>query len=575
MSSRSSHLIPFAFAAALVCMPAGAGFAAPPAVLAAAAPADPVERLLVELGEAARSRDSLTALADSSSGAGHDFLEELLWKRHLDAHTRLMAVAEELQAKLERGEDVSSDRKRVQAAFRGLWPGYVYQLERRRRQLSALGRTSDAASGSQRLVIEADMTRLSDRVLESYRALVDAVLALERDRIDVTTQRTYLTQGLRDAASGLVARVQVLTRDRATTAAQLARTPASTDLRYALDASEERLRRATLGLSTAIELMDRLGLEDDDLRVALILSSGRITTDVFRWNVAVGLLRAWGGHLAELLAVKAPQWVFQILLVAVTFLAFRWASRAVGRLARRAVRRSQLSELMRATLSRLAVSGVMLVGLGVILTQLGVQLAPLLAGLGIAGFAVGFALQNTLANLAAGALILGTRPYDLGDEIESSGVFGTVKRMSLVSTTILTPDNQTLIVPNSAIWSGVIRNRTAEPLRRVDLSFGVGYDEDVDRVQRVLGEVVTAEEKVLTEPAPVIRLHQLGESTVQFIVRVWTRKERYWEVYWDLTRAVKLRFDQEGIAFPYPQREVTHRVAPGSGGAVETKPGQS
>ena len=242
---------------------------------------------------------------------------------------------------------------------------------------------------------------------------------------------------------------------------------------------------------------------------------------------------------------------------------------------RRAVRRSQLSELMRATASRLAVSSVMLIGIGVILTQLGVQLAPLLAGLGIAGFAVGFALQNTLANLAAGALILGTRPYDLGDEIESAGVSGTVKRMSLVSTTILTPDNQTLIVPNSAIWSGVIRNRTAEPLRRVDLAFGVGYDEDVARVERVLGEVVTAEEKVLTEPAPIIRLHQLGDSTVQFIVRVWTRKERYWDVYWDLTRAVKLRFDQEGIAFPYPQSEVTHRVAPGSGITVEAKPGRS
>jgi len=171
------------------------------------------------------------------------------------------------------------------------------------------------------------------------------------------------------------------------------------------------------------------------------------------------------------------------------------------------------------------------VGLGVILTQLGVQLAPFLAGLGIAGFAVGFALQNTLANLAAGALIIGTRPYDLGDEIESAGVFGTVKRMSLVSTTILTPDNQTLIVPNSSIWGGVIRNRTAEPIRRVDLTFSVAYRDDVDLVERVLAEVVRANEKVLTEPAPVIKLHQLAESSVNFIVRVWTRKERYWDVY--------------------------------------------
>jgi small conductance mechanosensitive channel len=534
-----------------------------------------VTRLLAELSVAARTRDSLTTLADSSAGAGRDFLEELVWKRHLEAHARLMAVAEQLRSEMDRGADVTADRAGIEAGLREQWPGYVNQLERRRRQLATLGRASDAASGLQRLAIEADLTRLSDRVLDSYRAFVDAVLALERDQIDVSQQRAFLTQGLRDAASGLVARVEVLTRDRATAAAQLARNTGNTDLRYALDAGEERLHRSTLGLSVAIAMMDRLGLEDDDLRVALILSTGRVTTDVFRWNVLVGLLRAWGSHAAEFLAGRAPQWLFQMLLATLTFFAFRWASRVVGRFTRRAVRRSQLSELMRATVSRLAVASVMTTGIFVILTQLGVQVAPLLAGLGIAGFAVGFALQNTIANLAAGGLILGTRPYDLGDEIEAAGVTGTVKRMSLVSTTILTPDNQTLIVPNSSIWSGVIRNRTAEPIRRVDLTFGVGYGDDVDRVQRVLGEIVAAEEKVLAEPEPIIRLHLLAESSVQFIVRVWTRKERYWEVYWDLTRAVKLRFDQEGISFPYPQREVTHRAAPGTTVTVETKPGQS
>jgi small conductance mechanosensitive channel len=328
-------------------------------------------------------------------------------------------------------------------------------------------------------------------------------------------------------------------------------------------------------MTSVTELMDRLGLEESDLRVALILSTGRISADVFRWRVLLGLLQAWSSHLGEFLSVKAPQWLFQALLIAITFLAFRWAARLVRRAVRRAVGRSQLSELMRATLSRLAGTAVMTLGIAVILTQLGVQLAPVLAGFGIAGLAVGFALQNTLANLAAGSLILGTRPFDLGDEIEAAGVAGTVKRMSLVSTTILTPDNQTLIVPNSSIWGGVIRNRTAEPIRRVDLTFSVAYGDDVDLVERVLAEVVRANEKVLTEPAPVIKLHQLAESSVNFIVRVWTRKERYWDVYWDLTRAVKLRFDQEGLTFPFPQQEVTHRAAPGTSVTVETKPGRS
>ena len=536
---------------------------------------EPLRAAIREARENARARDSLTTLAEASTGATRDYLEELIWKRQGDIQRRWMAVAEELRTGPAPGPERDAVLRFVNATLREQWPSYVAQLERRRRALVTLGRESDAATGVQRLTIESDMTRLSDRILESYRALVDEVLALEGEGVNVAEPRAYLTQGLRDAATGLVTRVQVLTRDRASAAAQLARNTANADLRYALDASEERLRRASLGLSSVIDLMDRMGLEDADLRVALILSTGRVTPDVFRWNVLTGLLRTLGTQLGEFLAGRAPQWVLQLLLVALTFLAFRWASRVVGRIARRAVRRSQLSELMRATLSRLAVTSVMTLGFGVILTQLGVQLAPLLAGLGIAGFAVGFALQSTLANLAAGSLILGTRPFDLGDEIEAAGVAGTVKRMSLVSTTILTPDNQTLIVPNNAIWNGVIRNRTAEPVRRVDLTIGVAYAEDVERVERVLNEVVAANEKVLTEPAPIVRLHQLAESSVQFIVRVWTRKERYWDVYWDLTREVKLRFDREGISIPFPQHEVTLRTAPAAGAPAATKPGRS
>jgi small conductance mechanosensitive channel len=128
--------------------------------------------------------------------------------------------------------------------------------------------------------------------------------------------------------------------------------------------------------------------------------------------------------------------------------------------------------------------------------------------------------------------------------------------MSLVSTTILTPDNQTLIVPNSTVWSGVIRNRTAQPTRRVDLMFSVDYGDDVEKAERALREVVNAHPNVLKEPQPVIKLHQLADSSVNFVVRAWAAKDRYWDVYWDLTRAVKLRFDEEGITIPFPQRDV-------------------
>ena len=562
----------FAFAATTAWVTVAARTSPPPSPTA---PPDALHAAIAELTASARTRDSLTTVADTTTGPQRDFLEELIWKRHLEVQHGWLEVAAALHDEAPGGGERTADVKATQVMLRQQWASYIAQLERRRRAFSVLGRRSDAASAVDRLEIEADRSRLSDRILESYQGLVDAVLALDRGGVDVSRQRAYMAQGLRDAATGLVARLDVVTRDRASAAAQLARNSSNSDLRYALDASEERVNRATLALSAVIDLMDRLGIDDSDLRVSLILSTGRITTDVFRWRVLLGVLHAWGTHLAEILAVKLPQWLFQALLIVVTFLAFRWASRGVGRLVRRAVRRSQLSELMRATVSRLAVSTVMVLGIGVILTQLGVQLAPLLAGFGIAGLAVGFALQNTIANLAAGSMILGTRPFDLGDEIEAATVSGTVKRMSLVSTTILTPDNQTLIVPNSSIWSGVIRNRTAEPMRRVDLVFSVAYRDDVDQVVSVLQDVVRAEEKVLTEPAPIIKLHQLAESSVNFIVRVWTKRERYWDVYWDLTRAVKLRFDREGITVPCPQQEVTHVAGPGTRVTVETKPGPS
>jgi len=562
----------FAFAAASALATIGARALPPPP---APSPPDALHATIAVLEASARARDSLTTIADTTTGTSRAFLEELIWKRHLEVQNGWMDVAERLRDEATQQGDTAAARRFVAATLRAQWKPYVAQLERRRRALTALGRQSDAATGAQQLAIESDMTSLTDRILESYQGLVDVVLALERGGVPLSEPRAYLTRGLRDAATALVARLEVVTRDRANAAAQLARNTTNADLRYALDASEERVNRATLAMSSVIALMDRLGLADSDLRVALILSTGRISADVFRWHVLLGLLRAWGSHLGEFLAVKAPRWLFQALLIAITFFAFRWAAGLARRGASRAVRRSQLSELMRATVSRLAGSSVMLLGMGVILTQLGVQLAPVLAGFGIAGLAVGFALQNTLANLAAGGLILGTRPFDLGDEIEAAGVAGTVKRMSLVSTTILTPDNQTLIVPNSSIWGGVIRNRTAEPIRRVDLVFSVAYGDDVDQVVRVLEDVVRAEEKVLTEPAPVIKLHQLAESSVNFIVRVWTKRERYWDVYWDLTRAVKLRIDREGLSFPFPQRQVTHVAGPGTTVTVETKPGPS
>lgn len=511
---------------------------------------------LAGLRATVRERDSLVALTDSTQGASREVLEEQVGQRDVELHNGLLAVVDSIELAGSRGSDESESKRLLSQEVRKYWPRYMARLERRRRTLIQMGLDSEAAEGAARLTIESEMTRESERQVVAYEGLVDEVLAMERAGIDVAEQRRFLVSRLPTIAEGLVTRVQLASRDRASVVARLSRDATSADLRYALDSAEERLKRATHGLTVAIHLMQRLGLETTDLRVAMIASTGLLSTDILQWRVLTGLMKTFWTRIIESLARQAPQWLFQGLLILLTFLGFRAASRLVRRGVRQAVRFSNLSELIRGTIIRLSGNVVMLIGFVVILTQIGVQVAPLLAGFGIAGVVVGFAMQSTLSNFAAGFMILGNNPFDIGDEIEVAGVIGTVKHMSLVSTTILTADNQTLVVPNSTVWGGVIRNRTTQPNRRVDLTFCIGYRDDVEKAERVLRAIVEQEPKVLKDPPPVIKLHQLADSAVNFVVWAWTTKEEYWNVYWDLTRAVKMRFDEEGITIPFPQREL-------------------
>ena len=153
-------------------------------------------------------------------------------------------------------------------------------------------------------------------------------------------------------------------------------------------------------------------------------------------------------------------------------------------------------------------------------------------------------------------MILIYRPFDVGDVVDVAGVSGTVAALNIVSTTIKTFDNKIMIVPNNSVWQNVITNATGSTTRRVDLVFGIGYGDDIDKTIQVLEEVVRAHPMTLDDPAPVIRVHELADSSVNFICRPWVNTADYWTVYWDLMRAVKMRFDEEGISIPFPQRDV-------------------
>lgn len=223
----------------------------------------------------------------------------------------------------------------------------------------------------------------------------------------------------------------------------------------------------------------------------------------------------------------------------------------------RAMKRiSGTSKLLEDFLVKAARWIVMAIGVIMALAALEISVGPLLAVVGAAGFVIAFALQDSLGNFASGIMILFFKPFDVGDVVDAGGVSGTVESMNLVSTTIKTFDNKTMVVPNNKIWGDVIVNASGVSERRVDMEFGIGYDADIDRAQSILEEVVGAHPQVLTEPAPTIRLSALGDSSVNFIVRPWAKTADYWQVYWDLTRTVKKRFDAEGIGIPFPQRDV-------------------
>jgi len=254
------------------------------------------------------------------------------------------------------------------------------------------------------------------------------------------------------------------------------------------------------------------------------------------------------------------QLLFRVTVVVVAILGLFVAARLVRGWARRIFGRiPNLSQLLTGFLAMTAYWLTIAFGLMIVLAMLGVNVTPLFALVGGAAFIMAFALQDTLSNLAAGLMIIINRPFDEGDYVTVAGVGGTVRNVSVVSTTVTTPDNQVIVIPNSKVWGDIITNVTASETRRVDLTFGISYDDSIEEAQAVLEEVVRAHPAVLPDPAPVVRVNALGSSSVDFIVRPWTRAEDYWTVYWDLTRQVKEAFDARGISIPYPHTEMVLR----------------
>jgi len=390
------------------------------------------------------------------------------------------------------------------------------------------------------------------QILFDYQAISD-VLELDTEEL-----HARIREDIENAAANRSVFLEMAIKVAADLRATVTILPDNTEIAAELKAADARVKLTASALQRAIGFLQTLEIDTRHYRQQVLTATGQITTDVLDVGVIGSLIAGWTSAVLDLVKEEGPKLLLKIfLMVLIVYLAIR-LSRLVEMGINRGLdtSRVQVSHLLRRMLLSTGRNLVILLGILIALSQIGISLGPLLAGLGIAGFIIGFAMQDALSNFASGMLILFYRPFDVGDTVEAGGVRGKVRSMSLVNTTIMTFDNQAMVIPNNLIWSTVIKNVTAQRTRRVDLTFGISYGDDIRKAEKIFLEIVNAHEKVLDSPEPMVRVNELGDSSVNFIVRPWVKTTDYWEVYWDITRNVKLRLDEEGISIPFPQRDV-------------------
>ncbi|NOZ93446.1 MAG: mechanosensitive ion channel family protein [Acidobacteria bacterium] len=475
-------------------------------------------------------------------------------KKHLG---QLMDVIEELDAQELPSEKPKKVARRIlRSARRLLWQNLKRDQDAVRLQTEKVRK----APPEERLAEERELTTLSDSLSSAYRSILVLEGYQQRLGTDVTRDLATLDRLLSARLERVAGELKVSTEklDALKSKLEEARPEEAAALKEGLPALEEAHHRAVRELTDLVALGQRRALDVDRYKKLLIQSTGAASVGMLNKRVAVGLLVDAFRDIKDHLVKLTPLLIFRSVVFVVIVLLFWIVARVAAVLVRKTINRpgAHMPQLLRGTVVTATRNTILIIGIVVALSQSGVKVAPILAGLGIAGFIVGFALQDTLSNFAAGLMILIYRPFDVGDAVDTAGVFGKVVRVSVVSTTVDTFDNQRHIIPNRQVWGNVITNRTARETRRVDLTLFTGYGADVEQVEQILQEVVATHPKVLEEPSPVIRLQRVTESGLEFVARPWAATADYWSVFRDLTRTIKMRFDAEGVPPPTPRREI-------------------
>lgn len=261
-------------------------------------------------------------------------------------------------------------------------------------------------------------------------------------------------------------------------------------------------------------------------------------------------------EFSDLMDTYIIPWAINIALAIVIFVIGKMMVNLITRLAVKMMNRSHMDVMLIKFLRSIISTVLLLFVIIAAVDQVGVNTTSLVALLGAAGLAVGLALQGSLQNFAAGVMLIVFRPFKTGDYIEAAGISGVVETINIFSSTLRTGDNREVIVPNGEIYSGVITNYSARSTRRIDMVVGIGYDSDIRLARETLTAIIDADERILDEPATLIAVSELADSSVNFVLRPWVKSSDYWAVKFDLNEKIKNTFDEKGISIPYPQMDV-------------------
>jgi small conductance mechanosensitive channel len=267
-------------------------------------------------------------------------------------------------------------------------------------------------------------------------------------------------------------------------------------------------------------------------------------------------------QLTQMVIPMITAWGLKVILAIALMIIGRFVAGFVRSMLRKGLTRADVDETLIPFLASLGYYTVMAMVLIAVLGVVGVQTASLVAVLGAAGLAIGLALQGTLSNLAAGVMLLVFRPFSVDDAVEAGGSIGKVEAIRLFTTVMNTPDNVRITIPNSAVWGGTVKNFSANDQRRIDLVMGVDYGDDLGLAVRTIETIVSSDSRVLSDPGPTVAVAELGDSSVNIVVRPWVNTEEYWDVRFDLMRALKEGLEGAGVSFPFPQTDVhLHQVS--------------